>query len=70
MKNAALSPDKKIKIKADKNITKLKVVNFKSFLKNRVRPINKGNNLDKKLPRIRSSLKKSRNSIYPIFFIS
>ena len=57
IKNAALSPDKKINIKANKNMTRLKAVNLKSFLKNRIRAINNGSNLDKKLPRIRSSLK-------------
>ena len=57
IKNAALSPDKKIIIKANKNINRFKTVNFKSFLKNKIRAINNGNNLDRKLPRTRSSLK-------------
>ena len=54
----ALSPVKKIKIKVEKKINKFKTVIFKFFLKKIIKAIKRGSNLDKKLPRIRSSLKK------------
>ena len=58
LKKAARSPDKKIKIMHEIIVSILSLYKFKSFLKYNANPINNGSILDKKLPRIKSSLKK------------